>query len=408
MAEQIFIRLNPGPTEVDWWVLDAQGHRRGGIGHGRLEDLTRHVHNRRVIVIVPSSFITFMEVRLPASSRRRWTEAIPFMLEEQLASDVETLHFAYGEPDPDGGALTVAVVSRAQMASWLAPFETLGIRPDLLWPDLMLVPWTPGSWSLAREGDRILLRSHREQGFNLEAALAEAVFSRLWSATPDDRRPREIVFFGAPDDPFLLRIQSGPGGETVTWTQGAPCASEEASRGPLTGLNLLQGPWAPSHHRAESWRRWKPTAYLTGAWAGLLILYLLVRVVQVNGEAHRWRARLHQAFHAALPGQPYVSPRAQIEQALRQTGLHSRRTRAFIAFLAHASRERPSTVRILSLHYGPNGLELQITSPSHTLAASYLDQLSRTSRIQPSQLHWVFKPGHVQAYAVYPLGQKTT
>ncbi|EQD43719.1 General secretion pathway L, partial [mine drainage metagenome] len=215
------------------------------------------------------SCITFTEVRLPVRSRRRWAEAIPFVLEDLLATDVEELHFAHGEPNP-AGLLPVAIVDRNRMADWMAALEASGIRPDVLWPDIVLVPWIPGRWSLAREKNRITLRWGREQGCTLEDPLAEAVFKRLWAASPADSRPREIVFYGAADDPFLLNIRSEPGREMVTWTLGEPSASEEASRGPVTGFNLLQGAWAPGHHRQETWTRWKPSVFLAAGWAGLL------------------------------------------------------------------------------------------------------------------------------------------
>ncbi|MHB1543851.1 MAG: type II secretion system protein GspL, partial [Gammaproteobacteria bacterium] len=275
-------------------------------------------------------------------------------------------------------------------------------------PDIVLVPWTPGVWSLAREKNQIILRWGREQGCTLEDPLAEAVFNRLWATSSVDGRPREIVFYGAADDPFFLKIRSEPERETVTWTLGEPSVSEETSRGPLTGLNLLQGLWAPGHHRQETWTRWKPSIFLAAGWAGLLVLYLVVRVIQVNGEEQLWHARLHQAFHSALPGQPYVSPRAQIKQAIQQSGGRSRRTRAFMAFLARASNERPPTIRMVSLHYGPKVLLMHLRSPSRSLIETYLHELSRTTHLHPFQVHWLVKSGRVHAFVQYHLGSSRT
>lgn len=407
MAEQIFIRLNPDPEQVDWWVLDAQGHRRGGIGTDPLETAARHAPGRRVFVIVPSSPITLTEVRLPTRSKRRWGEAIPFALEDQLAGDVEELHFAYGEPDPSG-LIPVAVVARRQMADWMALLEAQGIRPDTLWPDIVLVPWIAGRWSLARSGNQIIFRWGRELGTRLDEPFAEAVFNRLWASSPEETRPGEIVFYGAADDPFLTRLRETPGCETVVWTVSGPSCAEEASRGPLSGLNLLQGPWTPGRRHQEIWTRWKPSIYLASGWAGLLVLAFIALVIQVNHEAGLWHRRLHQAFHAALPGQPYVSPRAQIEQALHQGAGRSARTRALLAFLAHASRSRPPMIRMDSLQYGSTDLMIHLSAPSRALAESYLASLTRTTRMRPVQVHWRAASGQVQASIQYHLGQGRT
>jgi general secretion pathway protein L len=44
--------------------------------------------------------------------------ALPFALEEQIAEDIEALHFAAGRPAPDG-SIPAAAVDREQLEGWL-------------------------------------------------------------------------------------------------------------------------------------------------------------------------------------------------------------------------------------------------------------------------------------------------
>ena len=72
------------------------------------------------MVILPAAEVTLAEPDLPPAGAARIAQAVPFALEEQLASDLENLHFAVGARNPAASATPVAIVSRSLLDRWQA------------------------------------------------------------------------------------------------------------------------------------------------------------------------------------------------------------------------------------------------------------------------------------------------
>ena len=69
---------------------------------------------RKTIVLVPGTDVLLAEPVLPLKSGAKLAQVVPFALEEQLAADVEDLHFAVGKRDSRPGT-PVAAVARTRM-----------------------------------------------------------------------------------------------------------------------------------------------------------------------------------------------------------------------------------------------------------------------------------------------------
>ena len=399
MVEQILIRLEQDASAADWWVLDTQGHRRGGIGHAPLNEIARHTPSRRVVVAIPSREITLTRLRLPMRSRRQWAEAIPFALEEQVAGDLDTLHFASGNPDQNGN-IPVAIVERACLEKWLAILFEAGLHPDELWPDLFLLPASPSAWNIARSTD-LLIRGPGLPGCAVADRLAPEILKRILRDLPEVARPREIAFWGEPTDPAvpILEPMATQLGCSFRFSDGF--WYEEASRAPIQGLNRLQGAFAPGHQRQARWARWKPVARLGSVVLAVALALLIIQRIRLASTAQAWQTRVHQIFHRVLPGQPYVSPRAQIEQALRLRSAGPAGTLRFLHLLVRMSKNRPTTIHLLTLSYRARAIGLQFTAPSLTAARDFEQSIVRRA-------HWLRQhqkvekdPGGIRIQVVY-------
>jgi len=83
-----------------------------------LETLLGLTPGRRVVAFVPGVDVRLAMAQVPARQEKRILQAVPYALEDQLAEDVDTLHFAIQfdargrrESDP----VPVAITSRARM-----------------------------------------------------------------------------------------------------------------------------------------------------------------------------------------------------------------------------------------------------------------------------------------------------
>ena len=97
MSEYLVIRLGDDrDAAVSWIVVDSNGTRLGPPAAGPLADAVPDVQGRDVIVLVPATNVLTTTVDIPVRGGSRLQAALPFALEEYLADDIDTLHFAAG------------------------------------------------------------------------------------------------------------------------------------------------------------------------------------------------------------------------------------------------------------------------------------------------------------------------
>lgn len=190
----------------------------------------------RVGLWVPSERVSIHRLPRPAAPRRKWRQLLPWLLEEQLLSPVETVHAVLLAEEDD--SLLVAAVSHEDIDAWLSSAAQAGLRPETMVPDFLALPWQPGTVSLALRQPReaghepvVVVRHGQWQGFAAPPGVIEGLLAAVASGDPSPGR----VFYMPPDQIPAALAQEGEDcrGE-VSWHQPLP---REA--------NLLQGEYEP-------------------------------------------------------------------------------------------------------------------------------------------------------------------
>ncbi len=315
MKDHLLIRLSLRQEgRADWVRLgrDAQGEPQ--TGQASLDALSLRAQGARITVLVPSSAVLLARVTLPVKNRQRLLKAIPFALEDQLAADVETLHFALGRREEDG-AMGVAVVSRAQMDSWLDQLTSAGISPDAFIPEVLAVPWSPDSWSVLPMGADVLVRTGLQDGFAVEAENAAAWLSAALQEASEEG--------AAPDIHVYAREASVPGldelGGDLTRHEDVVDPMVWLSRG-VSGrvlINLRQGPYGTQEQLSWYFRPWRPVAALLAALAVLQGAGVVLDGARLERERDDLGAQVQQVFRKAFPDvKRVVNARVQMERRL--------------------------------------------------------------------------------------------
>ena len=124
MPEYLVIRIDQHQIQIaDWIAVDASGVRCSDPSTGTLQDAAADVGEREVIVLVPSSEVLTTSVDIPVKGTRLLA-ALPFALEENLAQDIEDLHFAAGIRRANGRT-PVSIVAHERMEEWLAAVRVI-------------------------------------------------------------------------------------------------------------------------------------------------------------------------------------------------------------------------------------------------------------------------------------------
>src|SRR6478735_5041905 len=93
-------------------------------------------------MLVPATDVLRTESEIPLKAGVKLQQVVPYALEELVAEDIDELHFATGRRESDGRT-AVAVVARRLMGQWLDDLATQGVRPDVMYADVDLLPANP-------------------------------------------------------------------------------------------------------------------------------------------------------------------------------------------------------------------------------------------------------------------------
>lgn len=358
MRETLFLRLSDlGHTgEVAYVIAVAESAAGLVVRRAPASELPTLANGRRVVVFAPGSDIRLCRVSPPVRQLSKALLATPYLLEEQLAEDVEELHFALGARQPDA-SFPVAVVARTQLDHWRQQLKDAGLQPHALVPDLLALPLpTADAWPALADVDQILVRTGDFNGF---ASPADEIELLLQIADAGAEPPRALQLFVMKDDArdftrLQRRIELRPGHSHPIEALARHYNAEHA-------INLLQGALA----RRESWRRyWQPWQMA----ASLAVACFLGGVLLNGVEAFKLRRAAlaqetanNERFSQIFPGEKpasYLS--AQIDSLIRHaTGAGADSLFMMLQTFAQAQAAAPGlTVKAMQFHEGSLFLDL--------------------------------------------------
>jgi len=295
-----------------YWVIVDRRNRV--LEDGTADSLghipVRHRRLARRVGVVPGELVTLHTLRIPARSRAKAAAAVPYMLEESLASPVEALEFRLLHW-VRGGASKVAVMSRDAMAQWREALAAFPERVDAVVPEYLLLPFhSQGRCTLAADGaGRIVIRTGELDGLVID----EQELDLWW---------QETAYTGAPvavNDADHARRLIERGGDTVSeWRIGRSFPEWLRHGHQVPEVDLLRG--GDDAGDALVSRGW-----LTAA-AVLLALALAIRVGVDARDHYALQAKereLDQRIEAILKEsfpdiERVVDARAQMAQRLAE------------------------------------------------------------------------------------------
>jgi general secretion pathway protein L len=387
MTETLVIRLrSTDDSPASWLIIDGNGARSGPVQNGPIADALGLSQGRRTVVVLPAAEVTLAEPDLPpVRGATRLAQAVPFALEEQLASDLENLHFAVGTRNPAASATPVVIVARNVLERWRASWEAAGIRPEAAYAESSLVPAAPNATVLVLDDDTLHVKRPGGVAFALDAlTLPAALDLALGAATI--RNGEHVTFYAAPAEyetnkeaieglrarTATLQVKLLPDGVLPLLASQLPGAKP---------VNVLQGVYAPPSTLHTQLRQWRLPAALAAATLLVFVAAQGFELWQLRQADKRLDAEIRQTFDTILPGQPVIDPRAQIQGVLARAGGGHGALLPAISLLAQAVSAAPAT-RVEGLNYRAGVLELRLVAPN----VEALDGIRRTMSSRGAQV----------------------
>jgi general secretion pathway protein L len=365
MTELLILRVpehDEAPT--DWLITDPGGAAVGTPQRGTLTLAFPIAASRRVIALVPGVDVLLAEPELPVKSGARLAQVVPFALEEQIAGDVDSMHFAVGRRESSRKGTPVAAVARASFETWLQRLRTAGIEAQAVHVDTSLVPSVPGHVVLVVDDDRVHVRHPDQPPFVLNAEPMTEAFeladlldgeeqrNAILYLTQDNWQRYQSAIDGLRDRLASLKVQLLPNGVLPLFAQEVQSASP---------IDLLQGPYARKTRAGEQWRQWRVAAFLL---AGLVALNLAAKAVDIWRLGAREReldAAIVEVFRDAMGEQNAIDARRRMEArlaAVRGSGGEDNLLEV-LGVLGSAVSQVPNT-NIEALSFRSNVLDLRI------------------------------------------------
>lgn len=338
---------------------------------------------RRVTLLVPGTDVSLLQVPLPAGNEARLLQLVPFALEDQVAQDIDQLHFAVGQRDAATGMVPVAVVERARMLEWTERARALQLLPQAIFAESDLAPVMPGHVTMVVAEDQLLLRRGDAQALLLPVADPALALEMLLGANADLASTHLSVYstpefwprHAAAIETLRARVASykvqlASGGLLALYAQGI------AQSRPI---NLLQGSFKPQQAAGAGWRPWRAAILVALA---LLLVHAIGSWWQL-GQLRQASAGMDESiarmYGSIFPGQaPGSAPRRALEKRLAEIAGGANQRGELLALLAAvaAARQNVPVAQLESLAFKPGNLQLRLAAPD----AATLEQFSQALR----------------------------
>ncbi len=386
MADWLLIRLPRRPEQpASWLVVDPRGKPSGPPQSGPLSLAAPRAVGRRICILVPGTDVLLTEPDVPLKAGTKLQQVVPFALEEQLADDIDDLHFAIGRRAPDSSRTPVAVIRRSLMEEWLTSLKSSGLDPEAMYTDSDLLPQNPGQAVALLEEDVVVVRPPLGSPVTLPVeALGEALeIAQQGSPELSATGIRGLVLYtGAAEwhqhSAKIESLRERFDGIKIQLLSAGPLALFAQQLPLVTPINLLQGPYAPTTARTVGWQSWKVAAILLAALIGLHVAGKAAELTALKRSEHTLDASIGETFRMAMPGErSTLDARRRMEQRLAaaQSGGGPGGLLPALQALVQARSVAPGTT-LQALSFRQGTVDMKVAAKD----ASSLDHMSQSLR----------------------------
>ena len=305
-----------------------------------------------IIVTLPSDQLLSLQCIVPGRSSAQIRKALPFVVEEFLATDIERMHIVSG-PILRGQPVRCHLVDRPLFESWIACLRSLGIEPGYFLAETDLLPTRASGAVVLFDDNQALVRSLDQSALvdrsNLAVALEALTPTELYlinGTLETAERERLAATLEVEQDPWPNSEKSALG--YISSRIGAAS----------TAINFLQGSYRPQRRQTSRLGRWRMGAGLAASWFVAAVVMNGVSAFYSGREADRLEAEASNLYREIFPeAKRIINPRRQMQQAL---GDSSGGTLGLMLSLDHIASAVPAESRIQSLDFTSEDDELAV------------------------------------------------
>lgn len=312
--------------QASWVLLDDAGEVRSqGSGNPMpLADLAgtpalRDADN--VVIVVPAEHCLSMQCVTPGRGTAQIRRALPFVIEEYLATDLDAMHIATG-PIRRQAPIDVVAIDKTLLRGWVDAVIGLGFVPGRAYGDGALLPERNDGFTVLFDDGRALVRTPTQWLSIDTAALPAALAAAIAEVEPSRELTVDLV---NGDLPAIVRADLEQGRESkIAWRTDETdvptlvhlARTFSSSTAASSSINLLSGEFAPPRRRSESWTRWRSVAVLAGIWVVVGLVAITAKGFWAESRADSLGAEAEALYRDYFPRD------RRIQDVYRQMSAH--------------------------------------------------------------------------------------
>lgn len=342
---------------------------------GELRERITQMPDEPLILVFPATAASLHQVTYSELERKLLDKVIPYSLEDDLADRVEAVHFVIeklpGKDEEGNLQAVVCCVEKDLLQSELLVFNENNLVIDQCIPELCLLPWQAGQWTLVFPGDKqCLIRFDAGQGL---ACHMDNLALVLQTIMREKSLPTKIRLYVSSTQMSLsqsevLELLPGLASHQVEITRQdywqllkSSIEKVAVTNSSDTRLNLLSGEFAPGLPWRHWWKQWQIAAILLLAIASLDLISRVIEISRLENLSQQLTVETEEIFRQVNPQGALIDAQLQLERQLQS--LQGNSGSGFVALLDRAApviMNNPQ-LQVQNLNYSDRDREIQMT-----------------------------------------------
>lgn len=367
MSEFLTVRLSSEPqSPVQWLVWSTSQQEVIASGElaswQQLDELTPYAEKRTCIALLSGNDCLLKRVEIPKGAARQFESMLPFLLEDEVAQDIEDLHFTI--LDKGAESAVVCGVEQQWLTQVMSAFSEVGITIRKVLPDTLALPVDAEGVTALQIDDQWLLRQSAFQAVSIRQAWLPMFLNSDWLVTEDDAKPTIFSYTALPGEEAQQQ-------SWVEWqAKPAELVMSVLSQQAITsGINLLTGRFKTKSSFTKYWKIWQKVAIAACLLIAVIATQQTLKVQRYEAEAQAYRAESERIFRQVLPGKrkiPSVSylKRTMNEEASRYGGSSDGATLLGWLTQLPSTLGQVTSIEVESIRYDGNRSEVRLQAKS--------------------------------------------
>ena len=377
MANKTIIRLDESsPNSAEWVTVNELGRQITEPESDTLNNFPDKYRLNEIIVLLPALDVTTTFLNLPIKSTNKIKTAIPFALEEDLACDINLLHFSFKKVKHTD-FIPVSVIEKSKLQFYQKLLMECDIHPQCITSEIFGLQMIQKTVSVLVEPKKIFINNGLNKAYVLENENIRTL-NDLIDEVKEDTNHIQVYLNNSTQDQYESLKDTQ---ENVNIKLLAGSTLQKLSQIIVNSnyVNLLQGEYAPQIKYTKYLKPWRYAAYLLLVFIAISMVNKTLSYFQLTKYEKNLSADFLSEYRNIQPNATNINDPIRIVSMIKNTNPARTDASFFLTSLNELSRAINSNNDILltSVTHQENITIIRLIAPNITLLDSIRREINK-------------------------------